>query len=86
MNILQKIVSWFSETKPILRARINRLAKRTRELDNQVEQLEKDLWKEEKFKEDYRDRLSKYYDECIELREKVKKLKRKCTRKKKLSG
>jgi len=42
-------------------------------LESGIESLEQELWKERKFKEDYRDRLTKYYDECIILRKKSKK-------------
>ncbi len=73
MNIFKKIRSWFYGTKPGLRKVINKLSRDMRDLAGGLEKCEQDLWKERKFKEDYRDRLTKYYDECIELRKKAKK-------------
>ena len=81
MNPFKKIRSWFYGTKPGLRKVIGKLTREAVELEKGIESLEQDLWKERKFKEDYRDRLTRYYDECIILREKVKKydkLLRKC--------
>jgi len=73
MNIFKKIRSWFYGTKLGLRKTIRRLSSDVRELGEGIEKLEQDLWKERQFKEDYRDRLTGYYDECIELRKKAKK-------------
>lgn len=73
MNPFKKIRSWFYGTKPGLRVVIRKLSRDVRDLGKGLKSLEQDLWKERKFKEDYRDRLTRYYDECIILREKVKK-------------
>ena len=73
MNPFKKIIVLFWSTKIGLNLRINELTRNTRDLAEGIEMLEQDLWKEIKFKEDYRDRLTKYYDECIVLRKKVKK-------------
>jgi len=73
MNIFKKIKNWFYNTKPGLRLQVNELTGNVHSLEEGIEELEQRLWKAEKFKEDYRDRLSKYYDECIELRKKIKK-------------
>jgi len=73
MNPFKKIRSWFYGTKPGLRKAINKLSREVHELEDGVEKLEQDLWKERKFKEDYRDRLTRYYNECIESRKKIKK-------------
>lgn len=73
MNIFKKIKKWFWNTKPVLGFRIENLLNKNLELKNKIEELGNELWKERKFKEDYRDRLTKYYDECIELRKKLKK-------------
>jgi len=56
-----------------LRKAIKKLSCEVCELESGIESLEQELWKERKFKEDYRDRLTKYYDECIILRKKSKK-------------
>lgn len=77
MNIFKKIINWFlywfHGTKLGLNLRVQELSRNTRDLASGLEKLEQDLWKERKFKEDYRDRLTRYYDECIELRKKAKK-------------
>lgn len=77
MNSFKKIRNWFSYwfqgTKLGLNLRIQELSRNMRDLGEGIESLEQDLWKEKKFKEDYRDRLTRYYDECIELRKQVKK-------------
>jgi len=89
MNPFKKIKSWFYGTKPGLRKTIGRLSREVRELESGIESLEQDLWKERKFKEDYRDRLTKYYDECIELRKNVKrhnKLLKRCKKFKEFYG
>ena len=73
MKIFKKIKYWFYGTKPGLRQVIKKLSREVCELENGIESLEQVLWKERKFKEDYRNRLTRYYDECIILRKKVKK-------------
>jgi len=73
MNPFKKIIVLFWSTKIGLNLRINELMRNTRDLAEGIEMLEQDLWKERKFKEDYRNRLTRYYDECIILRKKVKK-------------
>lgn len=73
MKIFKKIRNWFYDIKLGLRMVIKKLSCDVRELESGIESLEQELWKERKFKEDYRDRLSKYYDECIALRKKSKK-------------
>ena len=73
MNIFKKIKKWFWNTKPVLGYRIENLLNKNLELKNRIEEFDDKLWKEVKFKEDYRDRLTRYYDECIELRKKIKK-------------
>ena len=71
MKIFKRIKGWFQNTKPGLRWRINKLTSGMHNLEEGIKSLEQDLWKERKFKEDYRDRLTRYYDECIELRKKL---------------
>lgn len=81
MNIFKKIRYWFHGTKVGLNLRVDELMRNVRDLEEAIEISEQNLWKERKFKEDYRSRLTKYYDECIELRKKAKKyhkLLRKC--------
>ena len=73
MSIFKKIRYWFWGTKPGLRKVIKKLSREVVALEKGIESLEQDLWKERKFKEDYRDRLTRYYDECIELRKKSKR-------------
>ncbi len=73
MNPLKKIRSWFYDTKPGLNLRVTELIREVRDLENEKKGWEQELWKEKKFKEDYRDRLTRYYDECIELRKTAKK-------------
>lgn len=68
-----KILSWLQNTKLGLRWRIKKLTEGMHNLEEGIKSLEQELWKERKFKEDYRDRLTKYYDECIILRKKSKK-------------
>ncbi len=83
MNLFKKIKSWFQNTKPCLWLRVKQLSRDMRDLANGLERCEQDLWKETALKEDYRDRLGRYYDECIKLRKKVKKynnLLKKCTK------
>ena len=89
MDILKKIRSWFYDTKPGLRIVIRKLSRDVRELEKGIENSEQDLWKERKFKEDYRDRLTRYYDECIELRKNAKrhnKLLKRCKKFKEFYG
>jgi len=89
MNIFKKIKKWFWNTKPVLGFRIEDLLNKNLELKNRIEELGNELWKEVKFKEDYRDRLTKYYDECIELRKNVKrhnKLLKRCKKFKEFYG
>jgi len=89
MKIFKRIKGWFQGTKVGLNLRVNELARNTRDLAEGIENLEQDLWKERKFKEDYRDRLTKYYDECIELRKNAKrhnKLLKRCKRFKEFYG
>ena len=89
MNPFKKIRGWFYDTKPGLRIVIKGLFCDVRELREIVESLEQELWKERKFKEDYRDRLARYYDECLELRKNVKrynKLLKRCKRFKEFYG
>lgn len=81
INPFRKIRYWFRGTKVGLNLRINELMRNTRDLANGIEKCEQDLWKERKFKEDYRDRLARYYDECIELRkmaQKYNRLRKRC--------
>lgn len=73
MSILKKVISWFQGTKPGLWLRVKKLYNEVRGLEKEIEALKQELWKERKFKEDYRDRLTRYYDECIELRKKSKR-------------
>ena len=89
MNPFKKIKNWFYGTKPGLHLRIKELAVCVRSLEEGVKSLEQDLWKERKFKEDYRDRLTKYYDECIKLRkvaQRYNKLLKKCEKFKEFYG
>ena len=89
MKIFKKIKKWFWNTKPVLGFRIEDLLNKNLELKNRIEELGNELWKEVKFKEDYRDRLTKYYDECIELRknaERHNKLLKRCKKFKELYG
>ena len=89
MKIFKKIRYWFYGTKPGLRKVIKKLSREVCELEEGIEKLEQDLWKEVKFKEDYRDRLTKYYDECIELRKNAKrhnKLLKRCEKFKEFYG
>ena len=89
MNIFKQIMGWFKGTKPGLWLRIKKLYNEVHSLEEGIEKLEQDLWKERKFKEDYRDRLTRYYDECITLRKKVKKynsLLKRCSKFKEIYG
>ena len=89
MNPFKKIRSWFYGTKPELHRTITKLARDVHELGSGIESLEQELWKERKFKEDYRDRLTRYYDECIELRkaaQRYNKLRKRCKKFKEFYG
>jgi len=89
MKIFKRIKGWFQGTKIGLNLRVNELVRNGRDLAEGIEKLEQELWKERKFKEDYRDRLTKYYDECIELRKNVKrhnKLLKRCKKFKEFYG
>ena len=89
MNIFKKIKKWFWNTKPGLRKAIKKLSREVCDLKRAEQKLKQELWKERKFKEDYRDRLTKYYDECIELRKNIKrhnKLLKRCKKFKEFYG
>jgi chromosome segregation ATPase len=81
INPFKKIRGWFRGTKLGLKLRIKELSDNVYNLAKGIEKLEQDLWKERKFKEDYRDRLARYYDECVELRkvaQRYNKLRKRC--------